>query len=49
MINSPCVCFQVQGMYIDTQSQPESDRYVFAYIITLRNLSRHLVQLIGCY
>ncbi|KYP97682.1 heavy metal transporter [Sodalis-like endosymbiont of Proechinophthirus fluctus] len=49
MINSPRVCVQVQSMYIETQSQPEKDRYVFAYTITLRNLGRHPVQLIGRY
>ncbi|OZI14648.1 Co2+/Mg2+ efflux protein ApaG [Sodalis-like symbiont of Philaenus spumarius] len=49
MINSPRVCVQVQSMYIEPQSRPESDRYVFAYTITLRNLGRHLVQLIGRY
>ncbi|RLR17647.1 Co2+/Mg2+ efflux protein ApaG [Sodalis-like symbiont of Bactericera trigonica] len=49
MINSPRVCVQVQSMYIEAQSQPESDRYVFAYTITLRNLGRHPVQLIGRY
>lgn len=47
MINSPRVCVQVQSMYIETQSQPEKDRYVFAYTITLRNLGRHPVQLMG--
>ncbi|AHF78378.1 CO2+/Mg2+ efflux protein [Sodalis praecaptivus] len=49
MINSPRVCVQVQSMYIETQSQPEKDRYVFAYTITLRNLGRHPVQLMGRY
>lgn len=49
MINSSRVCVQVQSMYIETQSQPEKDRYVFAYTITLRNLGRYLVQLVGRY
>lgn len=49
MINSPRVCVQVQSMYIETQSQWEKDRYVFAYTITLRNLGRHPVRLMGRY
>lgn len=49
MINSPRVCVQVQSMYVETQSQPEQDRYVFAYTITVRNLGRHNVQLVGRY
>ncbi|QWA10156.1 MULTISPECIES: Co2+/Mg2+ efflux protein ApaG [Sodalis] len=49
MINSPRVCVQVQSMYVETQSIPEEERYVFAYTITVRNLGRHNVQLVGRY
>ena len=49
MINSPRVCVQVQSMYVETQSFPEEERYVFAYTITVRNLGRHNVQLVGRY
>ncbi|TCV99121.1 Co2+/Mg2+ efflux protein ApaG [Biostraticola tofi] len=49
MINSPRVCVQVQSMYVETQSQPQEQRYVFAYTITVRNLGRHNVQLVGRY
>ncbi|SNC58551.1 Co2+/Mg2+ efflux protein ApaG [Sodalis endosymbiont of Henestaris halophilus] len=49
MINSPRICVQVQSMYIETQSQPEKKRYVFAYTIRLRNLGRYSVQLLGRY
>ncbi len=49
MLNSPRVCVQVQSMYVETQSLPEQERYVFAYTITVRNLGRHNVQLIGRY
>ncbi|MGP4123620.1 MAG: Co2+/Mg2+ efflux protein ApaG [Sodalis sp. (in: enterobacteria)] len=49
MINPPRVCIQVQSMYIETQSQPEKNRYVFAYTITLRNLGRQRVQLMRRY
>ncbi len=49
MINSPRVCVQVQSMYVETQSLPQEQRYVFAYTITVRNLGRHNVQLVGRY
>ncbi|MEA9392823.1 Co2+/Mg2+ efflux protein ApaG [Acerihabitans sp. TG2] len=49
MINSPRVCVQVQSMYVETQSLPEQERYVFAYTVTVRNLGRHNVQLVGRY
>ncbi len=29
---------EVETMYVDTQSEPEDNRYVFAYTITIRNL-----------
>ena len=44
MINSPRVCIQVQSVYIEAQSSPEDDRYVFAYTVTIRNLGRAPVQ-----
>lgn len=31
MINSPRVCIQVQSVYIEAQSSPDNERYVFAY------------------
>ncbi|EFE97647.1 Co2+/Mg2+ efflux protein ApaG [Serratia odorifera] len=49
MIDSPRVCVQVQSVYVESQSQPEDDRYVFAYTITIRNLGRFNVQLLGRY
>lgn len=49
MINAPRVCVQVQSMYVETQSQPDEQRYVFAYNITVRNLGRHQVQLVSRY
>ncbi|PLK59165.1 Co2+/Mg2+ efflux protein ApaG [Candidatus Palibaumannia cicadellinicola] len=49
MTNSSRVCIQVQSMYIEMQSQPEDNRYVFAYTITLRNLGRHNIQLMSRY
>ncbi|MFS2222971.1 Co2+/Mg2+ efflux protein ApaG [Pantoea sp. B65] len=49
MIESPRVCVQVQSAYIESQSAPNEERYVFAYTITIRNLGRNPVQLIGRY
>jgi len=49
MIDTPRVCVQVQSVYIESQSAPEEDRYVFAYTITIRNLGRMSVQLLGRY
>ena len=37
MINSPRVCIQVQSVYIEAQSSPDNERYVFAYTVTIRN------------
>jgi ApaG protein len=42
---SPCVKVQVHTKYIPEQSQPDANRYVFAYIITIKNLSKQTVQL----
>ncbi|WP_392588122.1 Co2+/Mg2+ efflux protein ApaG [Serratia ureilytica] len=49
MIDSPRVCIQVQSIYVESQSIPDEERYVFAYTITIRNLGRTNVQLLGRY
>ncbi len=49
MIDSPRVCVQVQSVYVESQSTPDEERYVFAYTITIRNLGRTPVQLLGRY
>ncbi|WP_435955280.1 Co2+/Mg2+ efflux protein ApaG [Dryocola sp. BD626] len=49
MLNSPRVCVQVQSVYIESQSSPENERFVFAYTVTIRNLGRTPVQLLGRY
>lgn len=49
MINSPRVSVQVQSIYIESQSAPDEQRYVFAYTVTIRNLGRTPVQLLGRY
>ncbi|AUX73713.1 Co2+/Mg2+ efflux protein ApaG [Erwinia pyrifoliae] len=49
MNETPRVCVQVQSAYIESQSAPEEERYVFAYTVTIRNVGRIAVQLIGRY
>ncbi|WP_342322255.1 Co2+/Mg2+ efflux protein ApaG [Kosakonia sp. BYX6] len=49
MINSPRVSIQVQSIYIESQSLPDNERYVFAYTVTIRNLGRTSVQLLKRY
>ncbi|MFB9137132.1 Co2+/Mg2+ efflux protein ApaG [Vibrio olivae] len=45
--STPCIKVQVHTKYIAEQSNPELKRYVFAYIITIKNLSSQTVQLIS--
>lgn len=49
MIDSPRVCVQVQSVYVESQSSPDDERYVFAYTVTIRNLGRTPVQLLSRY
>lgn len=49
MIEQPRVCVQVQSIYVETQSIPDEERFVFAYTVTIRNLGRSNVQLMGRY
>lgn len=49
MINKPRICIQTQSFYVETQSLPEEGRFVFAYTMTIRNLGRESVQLLGRY
>jgi len=49
MIDSPRVCVQVQSVYIESQSTPDEERFVFAYTVIIRNLGRMPVQLLGRY
>lgn len=44
---SPSITCQVHTRYVEEQSQPEKSRYIFAYTITIRNLSQQPVQLIS--
>lgn len=43
------VSVHVQSQYVASQSSLDDDRYVFAYTITIRNLGRSSVQLLGRY
>ena len=43
------VSVHVQSQYVASQSSPDEERYVFAYTITIRNLGRSPVQLLGRY
>ena len=38
MIDSPRVCVHVQSVYVESQSSPDEERFVFAYTVTIRNL-----------
>ncbi|MDG3087062.1 Co2+/Mg2+ efflux protein ApaG [Vibrio hannami] len=46
-VSQPCIKCQVHTKYIAEQSQPDLKRYVFAYVITVKNLSNQTVQLKG--
>ncbi|WP_428772866.1 Co2+/Mg2+ efflux protein ApaG [Vibrio sp.] len=46
-ISQPCIKIQVQTKYVPEQSSPEQKRYIFAYIITIKNLSQQKVQLLS--
>lgn len=46
-VSHPCVKCQVHAKYVAEQSQPENNRYIFAYVITIKNLSTQKVQLMG--
>ncbi len=35
MLDSPRVCVQVQSVYIESQSSPDEERFVFAYTVTI--------------
>ncbi|WP_100752540.1 Co2+/Mg2+ efflux protein ApaG [Vibrio salilacus] len=47
MTTTPCIKVQVHSKYIPEQSYPDAKRYVFAYLITIKNLSQQTVQLLG--
>ncbi|WP_277207112.1 Co2+/Mg2+ efflux protein ApaG [Vibrio misgurnus] len=46
-VSLPCIKIQVQSRYVEQQSNPEYQRFVFVYLITIKNLSPQTVQLLG--
>lgn len=46
-ISEPCIKIQVHTQYLPEQSNPDLRRYIFAYVITIRNLSNQQVQLMS--
>ncbi len=46
-ISQPCIKVQVQSRYMAEQSDPATKRYIFAYLITIKNLSTETVQLLS--
>ncbi|ASU21393.1 Co2+/Mg2+ efflux protein ApaG [Vibrio qinghaiensis] len=46
-ISEPCIKIQVHTQYLPEQSNPDLHRYIFAYVITIRNLSNQQVQLMS--
>lgn len=46
-VSQPCIKIQVHTKYVKDQSDPDNQRYIFAYIITIKNLSSQTVQLIS--
>ncbi|MEZ8825587.1 Co2+/Mg2+ efflux protein ApaG [Vibrio amylolyticus] len=43
----PEIQIQVQTKYVEEQSTPDDNHYIFAYLITIKNLSEDTVQLIS--
>lgn len=46
-ISTPCVKVQANAKYIPEQSSPEQKRFVFAYVITIKNLSQQNIKLLS--
>lgn len=46
-ILQPCIKIQVYSQYLPEQSVPRHQRYVFSYLITIKNLSPESVQLLA--
>ncbi|HAS6349244.1 Co2+/Mg2+ efflux protein ApaG [Vibrio sp. IRLE0018] len=46
-VSQPRIQIQVHTKYVEEQSNPELARYIFAYIITIKNHSSESVQLLS--
>lgn len=49
MFTSSKVVIKVQSVYIESQSLPEEESYVFAYTISIHNLNKHAIRLLRRY
>ena len=45
--NPPQITIQVETAYIESQSIPEKDHYVFSYTVTVRNSGQQAARLLG--
>ncbi|WP_261816577.1 Co2+/Mg2+ efflux protein ApaG [Vibrio gallicus] len=46
-VRQPCIKCFVNTKYIEAQSDPDNSHYVFAYMITIKNLGPESVQLLS--
>lgn len=46
-VTQPCIKVQVHSKYIAEQSNPAENHYIFAYLVTIKNLSPKTVQLLS--
>ena len=46
-VSQPCIKIQIHSKYLPDQSSPAENHYIFAYWVTIKNLSPQTVQLIG--
>ncbi|KII77542.1 Co2+/Mg2+ efflux protein ApaG [Vibrio renipiscarius] len=46
-VTQPCIKVQVHSKYIAEQSNPAKNHYIFAYLVTIKNLSPQTVQLVS--
>ncbi|HCH51533.1 MAG TPA: Co2+/Mg2+ efflux protein ApaG [Proteus sp.] len=49
MFTSSKVAIQVQSVYIESQSSPDNQRYVFAYTVSIHNLNKCAIRLLRRY
>ncbi len=49
IVNTPTIRCQIMSRFIPDQSDPENNRYVFAYTVTIRNLGKGTAKLLRRY
>jgi ApaG protein len=47
MVSSHHISIDVQTSYVDAQSEPDANRYVFSYTITIRNIGQMPAKLLN--